>query len=68
MEASQSSESSSSKNIISCNTCSHSEVCKFKPDPYMGSSSGGFKPICGYEEYRKLRWELKAENCSEYVK
>ena len=56
-----------SKIIKTCMACEHSGLCKFKPDPYMGSHSGGWKPTISYEEYRKLLWEFHAEYCSDYA-
>ena len=48
-------------------TCLHFDVCKFKPDPYMGSSSGGFVPSCGYEKYRDDLNEFQAERCKDHL-
>ena len=61
------STTSNSSTLISCLSCIHFVVCEFKPNPDMGSHSGGWIPNCSYEEYRDLLWELKAEHCSDFI-
>ena len=50
----------------SCSDCAKHYVCKFKPDPYMGSSSGGIMFNVSYEAFRIMLLGLYGQNCKFY--
>ena len=50
----------------SCNNCDHFRVCKFKPCPFMGTSSDGIMFIISYEHFAKKLYQLYGQFCDSY--
>jgi len=50
----------------SCRDCDKWEVCKFKPVPYMGTSSGGIGFTISYRDFASKLFELYGEYCIHY--
>jgi len=48
---------------FSCMHCIHFEICKCKPDPYMGTSPNGIRFDIPYEEFRKRLFILYGRHC-----
>jgi len=49
-----------------CNNCIHNYVCQFKPQPYMGTHSGGIKFTISYKAFAYQLYQLYGRNCSNY--
>jgi hypothetical protein len=43
-------------------------MCKFRPDPYTGSSSGGIMFHVSYGAFAVMLLKLYGENCKFYMK
>jgi len=50
----------------SCKNCNHWEICKFKPVPYMGPSSGGIKLYIDYHKFANKLYSLYGKYCFHY--
>lgn len=51
--------------IRSCCDCVHFEMCKWKGEPYMGSSSDGF-PAKNFSDYRIGWYKLHGRSCEQF--
>jgi len=50
----------------SCLNCDKHLVCRFKPDPYMGSHSDGPKYTISYKKFANKLFNLTGKYCEYY--
>ncbi len=51
----------------SCKHCGHWYICRFKPEPYMGTCSGGIKFNVSYERFAQELFELYGKHCNSFI-